>query len=160
VMLKKTITHLFIALYLIVSLNAFLFTMTRLTIPGVPWKLTWWSYAMMAPFQGYSAMNEDLRAEGKDSHGNWKVIDLERYSPMILGNQIMHRRLMSSRVSGEPDHKEYRRLAERLQKIEAVRGNIYTDIRLTWQGWPVSPEGWDANRTTDRIVNIVLAETP
>jgi hypothetical protein len=49
-------------------------------------------------------------------------------------------------------------LAELLLKPEQERGHPYEAVRLTWQQWPVSLEGYEAKR--GEAVNYFLAETP
>ena len=77
---------------------------------------------------------------------------------MILGNQVMYRRLRSFHEKEEISKKKYTKLAELLLTHERERGHAYAAVRLTWQQWPVSLEGYEARR--EEAVNYLLAETP
>ena len=135
--------------------------MFKVQLPGIPWPVLRYFYGMMAPYQGYSTVNADLLAEGKNPDGTWERIDLDRYYPMIRGNRIMYRRLRSFLSQGEAAHQQkYTELATLLLKREKRRGETYAAVRLTWQEWPVSPLGWDALRREPLIKNYPLTEVP
>jgi len=154
---KKILAHTFILCYVAITFFAALFAFTKKQITPIPWPIIRYSYGMMAPYQGYSTTNVDLLAEGKEEDGTWKTIDLDPYYPMIRGTQVMYRRLRSFHAQGAKVHKEkYTELAELLLGKEGT----YESIRLTWQEWPVSPEGWDANRTNDLITDYFITQVP
>lgn len=159
--LRKIIAHTFIACYVSVTLSAALFSFTKVNVTPIPWPVLRYSYGMMAPFQGYSTTNVDLLAEGLNDKDEWKTIDLDPYYPMILGTQIMYRRMRSFSFIGEDMHKQkYTELAELLLEREKHRGRTYEAIRLTWQEWPASPKAWDALRKESEITNHFITQIP
>ena len=134
--------------------------MVRIELPFIPNRVLHFFYGMMAPYQGYTTDNFDLLAEGKKGE-RWERINLDPYYPMILGNQVMFRRLRSFHAeSEEVSRKKYTELAERLLKYEKERGQAFERIRLTWQAWPMSIRGWDALRREPLIKNYPLTEVP
>ena len=71
----------------------------------------------------------------------------------------MYRRLRSFHgESEEISKKKYMELAKLLLKHEGEQGRAYEAVRLTWQQWPVSLEGYEAKR--EEAVNYFLAEYP
>lgn len=159
--MKKILAHLLILTYCVITFFAALFSFTKIQITPIPWPVLRYSYGMMAPFQGYSTTNMDLLAEGQQNDGAWVTIDLDPYYPMIRGNQVMYRRLRSFKFEGEEKHKaKYTELAELLQKHEKNRGNEYESIRLTWQEWPASVEGWDAERKAEKTTDYFITQIP
>lgn len=180
---KKFLQHAFVLIYLTITLSAFLFTMTKKEVfPFIPWRVTRYAYGMMAPYQGYSEYNVDLLAEGKrnepglvlrlrpasqgsaqddmGSNETWEVIDLDPYYPMMhRGSAIMYKRLRSFLVDGEDIHKQkYDELASLILKQERARGRAYEAVRLTWEEWPRSPEGFDAMRREENITEYFITE--
>ena len=168
---KRLLQNTFVILYLFLTASIFLYTMVRVEIPWIPERVHRFFYGMMAPYQGYKTQNFDLLAEGlraersevrgqrsETSEEQWEKIDLDPYYPMILGNQIMYRRLRSfHEVNEEISKKKYTELAELLLKHERERGRAYEAMRLTWQQWPVSLEGYEAKQ--GEAVNYLLAQT-
>lgn len=153
--------HLFLLYFLFMTAYAFIYTMSRVQIfPFIPWVVLRYHYGMMAPYQGYSTDNADLLAEGL-KEGAWQRIDLDPYYPMILGNRIMYRRLRSFSFL-EPDvhQKKYGELAKKLLEIENEKGERYESVRLTWQEWPMSVEGWDARRTPEETTDYPIITIP
>ena len=158
---KKFFAHTLIASYIFITFFAALFAFTKKQVSPIPWQVLRYSYGMMEPFQGYSTTNVDLLAEGLNDKGEWKTIDLDPYYPMILGTQIMYRRLRSFSFLGEEMHKQkYTELAELLLEREKRRGNQHPSIRLTWQEWPADPKGWDAKRASEDTINHFITQIP
>jgi len=159
--LRRVLTHTLIITYLFLTAYAFFFTMVRQKISIVPEGVLHFFYGMMAPYQGYTTYNFDLLAEGKNEEGQWETINLDPYYPMLLGHQVMYRRLRTFHYEGEEESRHgYTKLAELLRKHEEEKGEIYTSVRLTWQTWPMSPFGWDAMRREEHITSYPLTETP
>ncbi len=157
---KKLLQNIGIALYLFFTAYAFFFTMVRIELPFIPNRMLHFFYGMMAPYQGYTIENFDLLAEGKKGE-NWERINLDPYYPMILGNQVMFRRLRSFHAeSEEVSRKKYAELATLLLKQEKEKGQAFERIRLTWQAWPMSIRAWDALRRDPLIKNYPLTEVP
>lgn len=153
--------RIFLLYFLSMTAYAFLYTMSRVEMfPFIPWVVLRYHYGMMAPYQGYATENADLLAEGLEE-GAWQRIDLDPYYPMILGNQIMYRRMRSfSFLEPEIHQKKYGELAQKLLMLEAEKEEQYESIRLTWQEWPMSIEGWDAGRTEEETVNFPIITIP
>jgi hypothetical protein len=156
---RRLITNIFLIPYLLLTAYAFFFTMVRIELPAIPHRVLFFFYGMMAPYQGYTTYNFDLLAEGKKVDGVWERIDLDPYYPMILGHRVMFRRLRSFHAAGEALSKQkYTELAMLLQKHEAEKGRTYESIRLMWQTWPMSTDGWDALRREPFVTNYPLTE--
>ena len=159
--LRRLLTHIFLFAYLTLTAYAFFFTMVRLELPFIPSRALHFFYGLMAPYQGYTTENFDLLAEGRKEDGSWHRIDLDPYYPMILGNQVMYRRLRSFHGEGESVSKrKYTEFALLLRAHEKERGRFFERVRLTWQAWPMSPKRWDALRRDPLVKNYPLTEVP
>lgn len=153
--------YLFLLYFLVMTFYALAFTITRVQfLPFIPWTVLRFHYGMMAPYQSTSPLNADLLAEGL-REGSWRRIDLDPYYPMILGNQVMYRRMRSfSFLEPEIHQQKYGELAEKLLELAEKKGQRYESIRLTWQEWPKSPKGWDAGRTEEEIIEYPIITIP
>lgn len=102
------------------------------------------SYAMMAPYQGYERLNAGLSAEGQITEGEWQPINLDPYFPVIRGESHMRQFFMIYEGSGTTlEQQMATRTAEKLLQLERDRGHSYTAIRLWWNQWEPSPAGYD-----------------
>ncbi|MBI3331858.1 hypothetical protein HYZ99_02755 [Candidatus Peregrinibacteria bacterium] len=140
---SRVIQQSTVVIYLAITVSAFLYTMVRVT-PPIPRLLLFWSYGMMAPYQGDTWFNDDLRAEGQLPDGSFELISLDPYIPTGFGERNVRKHLKTF----QPDHDTYRRkftaFARALLERERARGKLYDAVRLTWLSWPRSPEGYDA----------------
>lgn len=150
---QRLALHLFILAYVGMTLDAFSYTMLRRWSGLFPWPIVRYLYAMMAPYQGIRPVNTALVAEGMRDDGQWDVIDLRPYYPSYsLGQMNVRQELLFIKWSGAywqmPDLRErrYRELAQMLQSREAGEGRNYSKVRLSWDEWPPSPEGFSAKR--------------
>lgn len=162
---KRIIQHAIVLTYLALTAYAFFFTMTKIQLPFVPWPVLRYVYGMMGPYQGYNTFNSDLLAEGLVRGGEgqgWERIDLDPYYPMHRGTAIMYRRLRSFHAEGEEVHKQkYTELAQLLLEREnRKRGKNYASVRLTWQEWPTSSEGFEAMRREPHITHYFITQVP
>jgi hypothetical protein len=143
---RRLLQHAVILLYLTVTFGAFFFTMTKHEFPFLPYPVIHWSYGMMAPYQGDTDWNADLRAEGlKD--GSWERIDLNPYFPFGHGekNVRMFLRIYLGRgLNGQRD--KYTELALQILDRERERGKEYASVRLYFDTWWRSPDGFEALR--------------
>ena len=123
--------HLFLLYFLFMTLYALIFTMTRVQyFPFIPWTVLRFHYGMMAPYQGISATNADLLAEGL-REGSWHRIDLDPYYSMVRGSQVMYRRMRSfSFLEPEVYQQKYSELAKKFLRLEAERGEEYESIEF------------------------------
>ena len=163
--MKRVALHLLVVSYLVVTLAALLFTLQRVVLP-VPQQFLLFSYSMMAPFQGYSRENDELKAEGKLSDGRWVPIDLGRYYPLHHGWESVRMRLRSFRVSDDDDPRgvealraKYEELALLLLERERRHGRMWRSIRLVFEEWPLSTLSYEALRLppfveAERIIQI------
>jgi hypothetical protein len=157
---KRLLQHTFLLFFLSLTAIALHYTIVRVDVPFIPWPILRFHHGLMAPYQGHTIYNQDLLAEGKID-GIWEAINLDPYYPMILGNRIMTRRLRRFEWEGETLWKEkHQELAHLLLGHEQRNGKGYQSVRLTWQEWPRSPEGWDAMRDDEHVTDYFLAETP
>ena len=129
--------------YLLVTLAAFVFTMTRIRIPLIPWPLVHWSYGMMAPFQGYTRISKELVVKGIRSDGTPEQVDLAPYSPFFYGEANI--RTYFPPFIDEPAElqRRYRFMAERLLALEREQGHGFDQLRLSFELWPASPAGYE-----------------
>ena len=146
--------------YLAITLAGFLFTMFRVRLP-LPWILIRWSYNMMAPYQGDTDFNEELVAEGLAANDVWARIDLSPYLPFGDGERNVRMYLRSFRKSeDELALGAYQELAKQLFAREKDQGKAWMAVRLTWEEWPRSPEGFDALRKEPHLVRTFIVTYP
>ena len=157
---RQFLRHAAVVAYLVLTLLAFLHTMSHapvfLRVPGVLF-----AYGMMAPYQGIEREAVDLRAEGRDAAGAWHAIDLAPYYPVGAGEAIARRYLFPFRAEGPGAMRvAYARLAVQLRDHEREQGRVWAHVRLSWDTWPLSEEGYQTLRRDPRIHSTVLAEVP
>jgi hypothetical protein len=164
---RRIAAHVIIVAYLLLSLEAFTYTMFRRHIGMFPWPLAGYFYAMMAPYQGYMRWNFDFLAQGKRPDGTWEMIDLLPYYPSYSrGQRNIRQSLLMVRWKGERQHdpemlhQRYKDLARLLQQQEARQGRPYDGIRLWRQDWPMSHEGYEALREPIYSQFMLIAELP
>lgn len=134
-----------IALYLSFTANALVYTVIHRSL--LPTPVIRYFYGMMAPYQGYSTYNVELVAEGKKADGSWDTIDLLPYFPGSTGERTFREFLLSHRVRGqEVTQRGYERMAEQLREKESKHGRPYAAVRLIFEMWPVSPDGYESFR--------------
>ncbi|OGJ60701.1 hypothetical protein A3C37_00710 [Candidatus Peribacteria bacterium RIFCSPHIGHO2_02_FULL_53_20] len=156
--LRRTLVSFGIGLYLFVTANALVYTVFRKSL--LPTPVLRYFYGMMAPYQGYSTYNFELVAGGKTEEGAWEMIDLLPYFPGSTGERTFREFLLSRRAQGEEEtRKGYEQLAGQLRRTEAEHGRSYTEIRLSFDTWPMARDGYEALRLpafTRRVNPITL----
>ena len=157
---KTLFQHLVIICYILVTFAGFCYTMFRVWIPGVPRKLTIFSYGMMAPYQSYRTFNEELIAEGRVPGGAWEEINLDPYLPYIRGEKAHRSYLVSFRYGGKDIDEKYREYARRVQQLEAQRGREWSGVRLTLEKWPMSPAGYEYLRVDTFAERNIVSQIP
>lgn len=134
-----------IGLYLFFTANAFAYTIAQRSL--LPRRVVRYFYGMMAPYQGYSTHNFELVAEGKAEDGSWKVINLLPYFPGSTGERTFREFLLSRRAQNEAATQQgYANLAEQVRLKEAEYGRIYSEVRLSFDTWPMAPDGYETLR--------------
>lgn len=143
VQVRACFRHTIIGAYLLVTVLAFVYTMTGWR-PGLIWPAVHFSYGMMAPYQGFETYAQELLVEGQDEAGEWQSIDMSLYWPFLRGERVVRGWLMSwQRAYFQQDPlPHYRLMAEKLQRLEAEQGRTYQNLRMSWQTWPASPGGY------------------
>lgn len=140
---KRPLQHLVIVVYIASTLAGMSYALFRYTVPGVPRFFKQWSYGMMAPYQTYRVINEELVAEGRRGK-TWERIDLGQYLPYVRGERAMRSYLVSFRAQGKDVWPEkYREYAGKVQMLERLRGREWEEVRLHLEEWPMSPGGYE-----------------
>ena len=141
--LRHILPHLVIALYIAISAMGLWGTMFH-RITAYPWlrPVVFFSYGMMAPYQGDVPWNSDFIAEGRRGEA-WERIDLTPYYPQIFGeaNAV---KFMRSFAAGGRRLQAYIDVATQLKEREEQQGRAYEEVRLVWRSWPRSPAGFYA----------------
>ena len=158
----RLITHIIIVLYLTVTAAAIVFTMTRLRVPFIPQPLLYWSYGMMAPYQRRDTENQMLALEGMDEQGEWHTIALEPYFPFLRGERAVRGGLVLIRAEKNSALLEarYRALAQRILELEHERGAHHSAVRLWWERWPLSRQGYATLRQDPYIERTLITQFP
>jgi hypothetical protein len=158
---KRLADYVILLSYLAVTVAAFLYTTLRIQIPFLPWSLVHWSYGMMAPYQGELSVNGDLRAEGEEPDGTWQPIDLAPYFPVGFGERNVRMYLRTFRGDGDEAYRaKYGELAQRVMALEAERGRLHRAVRLWWDTWPRSVDGFSALRRAPYISSELILTVP
>jgi hypothetical protein len=158
---RRGLRHAGILFYLLVTFAAFLFTMTRVRVPVLPWPLVAFSYGMMAPYQGYHPWNGDLRAEGLAASGGWERVDLSPYFPFGRGEANIRTFFLTFRARGESELRDQeRKFARQVWVRESESGRTYRHLRMWREQWPASPLGFDALRREPFVTTELLSQVP
>lgn len=141
--LKKPLQHLAIVVYIAATLSGVSYGLFRTVLPGVPRFFRQWSYGMMAPYQTYRTINEELVADGRVGD-SWERIDLDPYMPYVRGERAMRSYLVTFRRREEEYWSgKYKEYAGLIQNMEQRRGREWDEVRLTLEEWPQSPGGYE-----------------
>ncbi len=140
---KERLISMGILLYLFFTCSALSYTLFRWS-PVHP-RIVRFFYGMMAPYQENSVNNIDIVAEGKTPQGTWMVIDLHPYFLKSPSERVFHALLLSFRTRGkQAGQNAYDRLSAEIRRLEEERGREYSEVRLFFEEWPASPEGFSA----------------
>lgn len=140
---KERLISMGILLYLFFTCSALSYTLFRRS--PLPPRIIRFFYGMMAPYQQNSVENIDIVAEGKTADGTWVTIHLDPYFLQSPSERVFQALLLSFRARGtQSAQSAYDRLAAAILAQEHARGRQYADIRLFFEQWPASPEGFSA----------------
>lgn len=156
--LARATEHGIVILFLTVVTAALLYTILRvpffLRVPGASF-----FYGTMAPYQEYEHEHASLRAEGADANGAWHSIDLHAYMPVTGGEFAARARLATFRSRGkEALHAAAQDLLRQVLTHERDAGRLWRRVRLSWDVWPVSTEGYFSLRAAPFLSSTVLAD--
>jgi len=152
--------NVFLALYLIVTLSAFIATVFRIILPIVPRPVLMFSYGMMAPYQDPGTQHEELLAEGQMSNGEWQRIDLAPYYPVLFGERNLREYRAVFGRDDDPQTRAWLRssFSDTLQRLEEGNGRTYQSIRLSWLLWPAVPGDFHVKNTEGETIKTLLSE--
>ncbi len=146
---KRVLGHVLVLTYVVISICALGFTLFRV-MPPFGKQVVFVSYAMMAPFQGYSMNVHELGAEGIRADGSRQELDLGPYYGFgtTYGERLVrgYFNMFRSFHDNPEGMQAYQRLAQLLRDREAQAGNEYELVILYWNKWPLSPDGLWARR--------------
>lgn len=137
-MLSRFLQQAALLIFLVISAEALLFTLTGIALPPIP--LVHWSFGMMAPYQGDTAWNDDFVYEGARDDGVWERIDVLALLPYSPGeaNARMYLRTYGDFRSPRAQERFGDFAAQVLQK-----NPHYHTVRVWHESWPRSPAGFD-----------------
>lgn len=162
--LKRVCMHTAIIAYILVTLSGCFFAISRMYMPFIPHILTFFSYGMMAPYQGYDHSAFQLAAEGLPVGGSeWVPIDIKKYQPYLRGERNVRSSdysMSSSEEELQLAPKRYRMAAHQLLRLEKERGNEFSSVRLLWEDWPLSTESFDALHHETFWTRSVIMQVP
>ena len=108
--------------------------------------------------QTYETANFELVAEGTLPNGSSKRIDLKPFFPSLRGEKSLH-----SAVAVLGNRKKYMlmRTAKSLFELENARGAGMQSVRLLWERWPKSKNGFMAlHAPPDLSISTEIARFP
>lgn len=158
--MSKNILSGLIILYFIITTTAFCYAMAGQSPSPRFQPIIFYSYGMMAPYQGYETFHQGLSAEGLKDNGTWESIDLDPYFPFLHGEKTMRSYVNSYLLKDDFDlhHKSFKRMARHIQRLEKKDGRSFEHIRLYWDTWPMSPDGIYTRLKDERITHTLMAE--
>lgn len=146
----RSIQQAFIIIYLGILLAAFVYAMLRVRTEFL-WPAVEFAYTMMAPFQHYATENAEIAVFGLRD-GAWEQIDLGRYIPGIYGERnIREYSLYEGKNYHGDRHAQYAEMTRLILAREAEAGRIFDSLRIEWDVWPASPDGYEAMRTDPHV---------
>lgn len=160
--MKRVLKHIGLMAYVWVTIAAFIYTMVRVRVPLIPRTVLIFSYGMMAPYQGYEEVNEDMYAEGLLQTGEWEPIDLDRFYPFVLGERVFRREIGRSTYPTNDAEQVLRdrTFATHLQAVLTSLGQPYSAVRIFHDMWPVSPQSFTALRTSPFLSRTFVLQVP
>ena len=160
-MFKRIVQHAIVVAYLAITLAALFRTLFGVYPPFLPERLVYTSYAMMAPYQAKSDLNAQLRIEGKMPNGDWIDIPLTRYIPFGRGERSYRSYMPGIRFT-RPDilEESYEQFARDILRWEHHHGSTIESVRLFWDQWPLSPDGFEALRKAPDLDSHLLVIVP
>ena len=153
-MIARIARHLFLLVYIFLTICALLYTLGRKHVPHVPWPFVTHFYAMMAPFQHYLTYNVELTAYSKYADGTWEKINLQPYLPFGRGEAAIRMRMSSFHDKQE----KYYALGHKVLLYERARGEDIVAVRVLWESWPKSQYSFYENYIEGKITKKILAD--
>lgn len=144
---RKIAGNLFLAVYLWVTLCAFLFTVIRIPqFVTFPRPLIIYSYGMTAPYQSARASHGQLNVECRNTAGDWSVVDLDPFYPQMFGEANARQYFAVFAYSRREEDSMGRRqkYAETLMRLLHNKNVDCVAMRLFWESWPVMTGPYDA----------------
>jgi hypothetical protein len=143
----RTLTDALIVTYLLITGWAFFITMTHVFPTGPLQPVVIFSYGMMAPYQGASAVNTELVVRAMTPAGATVLTSIDRYFPGLHGERNS-RQLLEQFADRSPENLEpyYRRFLEQFLALEAAQGRVYASASLFSEVWQRDSAGYDAGR--------------
>ncbi len=142
----RIVGHIVLLVYLYITACAFLFTVIRIPVlTTFPRKIILYSYGMTAPYQSASAPHGQMIAECQNGD-EWTIIDLAPFYPQMFGERNAREYFAAYAYSGKDEDRvvQRRHYANTLQRLLTERGTVCTQIRLSWDKWPVMTGPFDA----------------
>lgn len=146
--------------FVVITMAAFVFTMTRVTL--LPWHIIALSYGMMAPYQSTTPYNFAMVAEVILEDGSRQTVDLKRYYPVVDPEMYIRQYIPFTHWRNDPSAPavlaaEYDSLAKQMLRREQERTPGVVRLELFWEQWPLSPWGFETERTPYKVTRTLIA---
>ncbi|MEQ1849451.1 MAG: hypothetical protein ABL890_02580 [Candidatus Peribacteraceae bacterium] len=143
----RTLTDTLIVTYLLITGWAFFVTMTHIFPIGPLRPIVIFSYGMMAPYQGSSAVNTELVVRATTPEGTTVLASIDHYFPGLHGERNS-RQLLEQFADRSPEKLEpyFDRFLEQFLALEAGQGRLYSSATLFSEVWLRDPAGYDRGR--------------
>ena len=127
-------------------------------LTGMSWMLPLqtlasWEYGLMSPFVAYTTTNLVLIAEAQLPDTTWERVNLDRYFPEYRGDQLKDQWSLTSRTDAT---KAFEDLANNILRKEHAMGKQYTALRLSWDSWPTSENGFESQHDSDQTTTALI----
>lgn len=156
---KKIASHLLIVVYLVITASGALYSFTRYAVPFIPFRVMWFSYGMMAPYRGLDDHASSMSVEGRRAGElEWEVFSIDQYEwPFMRAEKIVRWSSMPfATMSDEMNRLRYKSAAEKILEYH----DQYESVRLVWEQWPLSYEGYETHRREPFVHRKILIQVP
>jgi hypothetical protein len=140
----RLLQNLALIIYLCITLSAFVFTLSRVRVPGVPHTLLHWAYGMMAPYQGDTDWNGAMYVTAQLPDGTWQEVDTSPFMPFEFGERNVREffRVFVAPTPVEGQRSAFTEYALQLLDRERESGKEYQSLRIYFDQWERSPAGF------------------
>jgi hypothetical protein len=135
-----------ICVYFVITLGGLYMTFTHKPFPILT-TLSYFSYGMLAPYQGDSDYNVDVAVIAYEPSGATVLLNVHKYFPGVFAERNSRLRLEQLAGQSLPAMRVlYTEMLTQILEHEHQSGHPYTGLRLYWEKWPRSAEGYSELR--------------
>jgi hypothetical protein len=142
--MPRFIKNILIIGYLWVTALGFIMTLLHVYVPLAPFRLVFWAYGMMAPYQSDDPDNYQIVATGHFADGSTLRINTEKYLPYGPGERSARELYHLHSLPITAFHRaRFVKFGLQLLELERRHGHDFVSVDIALHIWGRSPAGFE-----------------